>query len=233
MTEEDYIAELRERSPRNAKMTATPETIALADEATRAFPRSPRLWCMRGNLIRLCPENCPHSLNEALASYKRAIEIDPSFAQAWEEAGYFYQDILHDEPAAQPYFREAEKLIHPDAPGSARDILRREFYAEEGSFLLQARVRLEWDWDAFRRLTSAMYDVADEVKGQPSIETWIAEGFWFCDTWIRAHTSHPSFSRPPEEAYRDALALLDELASFLFTGQSPFKGDTLRKRAKG
>lgn len=49
---------------------------------------------------------------------------------------------------------------------SSRDILRREFDAEEGSFLLQARVRYKWDWDAFRRLTGAMYDVADEVKGR-------------------------------------------------------------------
>ena len=233
MTEEDYIAELRKRSPRNAYMKATPETIALADEATRAFPRSPKLWCMRGQLIRRGPENCPHHLNEALASYKKAIEIDPSFAQAWEEAGCFYQEVLDDKPAAQPFFRAADKLKHPDAPGSPRDILRREFYAEEGSFLVQARVRLEWDWVAFRRLTSAMYDVADEVKGQPSIETWIAQGFWFCDTWIRDWTSHPNFPRPPEEAHRDALALLNQLAGFLFMGQSPYQDDALRKKAKG
>jgi tetratricopeptide (TPR) repeat protein len=231
MTEEDYIAELRKRWPRKGK--AMLETVALADEATRAFPRSPKLWCMRGNLITLGPENCPHSLNEALASYKKAIEVDPSFAKAWEEAGYFYQDILDDKPAAQPYFREVEKLKYPDAPGSARDILRREFYAEEGSFLLEARCRANWDWDAFRRLTSAMYDVADEVKGQPSVETWIAQGFWFCDTWIRDHTSHPNFPRPPEETYRDALELLNNLAYFLFIGESPYKGDTLRRKAKG
>ena len=233
MTEEDYITELRERSPRNAKMKATPETVVLADEATHAFPRSPKLWCMRGYLIQGGPENGPLSLNEALASYKKAIEVDPSFADAWEAAGDFYKEVLHDEPAAQPYFREAEKLKHPDVPGSPRDVLRREFHAEEGSFLIQLRVRLRWDWDAFRRLTSAMYDVADEVRGQPSMETWIAEGFWYCDTFIRDWTSHPNFPRPPEEAHRDALALLGDLASFLFTGLKPYKDDTLRKKAKG
>jgi tetratricopeptide (TPR) repeat protein len=233
VTEEDYIVELRECSPRNAKMKVTPEIIALADEAIRVFPRSAKLWCMRGNLIQLGPENCPHSLDEALASYKRAIEVDPSFADAWEEAGHFYHNVLDDEPVAEPYFREAEKLRHPDAPGSARDILRREFYAEEGSFLIQLRVRLEWDWAAFRRLTGAMYDVADEAKGKPSIETWVAQGFWYCDTFIRDWTSHPNFLRPPEEAYRDALELLSKLASFLFTGPNPYKDDTLRKKAKG
>jgi len=116
---------------------------------------------------------------------------------------------------------------------TARDMLKREFDAGEGSFLLQARVWLNWDWEAFRRLTSAMYDVADEVKGQPSIETWIAEGFWYCDTFIRDWTGHHNFPRPPEDVYRDALLLLGELASFLFTGQSPYRDDTLRKRAKG
>jgi tetratricopeptide (TPR) repeat protein len=233
MSEEDYIVQLRERWPRNAKMEVTPETIALADEATHAFPRSAKLWCMRGNLIQLGPENCPHSLDDALDSYKRAIEIDPSFADAWEEAGHFYHNVLDDEAAAEPYLREAEKLKHPDAPGSPRDILRREFYAEEGSFLIQVRSRLEWNWDAFRRLTSAMYDVAEEAKGRPSIETWIAEGFWYCDTFIRDWTSQPNFPRPSEEAYRDALELLSNLASFLFTGLNPYKDkNTLHKKAK-
>jgi len=76
---------------------ATMETITLADEATRAFPRSPKLWCMRGNLIEVGPENSPHSLDDALASYKRAIEIDPQFIEAWEDIGYFYRNVLDEE----------------------------------------------------------------------------------------------------------------------------------------
>ena len=116
---------------------------------------------------------------------------------------------------------------------SSREILRREFEAEEGSFLLQVRGRLKWDWDAFRRLTSAMYDVADEARRQPSIETWIAQGFWFCDTWIRDWTTHPNFPRPPEDAYQEAIELVHNLADFLFFGESPYKDDTLRKKAKG
>jgi tetratricopeptide (TPR) repeat protein len=108
MTEDGYIAELKSRWPQ--KSNATLETIALADEATRAFPQSPRLWCMRGNLIELGPENCPHSLDDALASYQRAVEIDPQFTEAWEEIGYFYHNVLNDEVSAKPYFRQAEKL---------------------------------------------------------------------------------------------------------------------------
>jgi len=131
------------------------------------------------------------------------------------------------------YGRTIDEVIQKVRRLYAREILRREFNAEKGSFLLQARCDYEWDWDAFRRLTSAMYDVADEVKGQPSIETWIAQGFWFCDTWISGHTRHPNFPRPPEKAYQDALELLDNLASFLFFGQNPYDDDTLQKKARG
>lgn len=231
MNENDYIEELKKRWPRRGK--ATIEAITLADEATRAFPHSPKLWCMRGNLIEHGPENSSRSLDDALASYKRAVEVDPQFIQAWENIGDFYHDVLDEKDKAKPYFHEAERLKGYHDPVLARAILRREFDAQKGSFLIQIRCKLEWDWDAFRRLTGAMYEVADAAKGQPSIETWIAQGFWYCDTFIRAWTSHPNFPRPPEEAYQDALLLLDNLASFLFTGQSPYMGDTLRKKAKG
>jgi hypothetical protein len=115
---------------------------------------------------------------------------------------------------------------------SPREILKREFDAEKGSFLLEARYRANWDWDSFRRLTSAMYDVADEVKGQSTIERWIAEGFWYCETFVTHWKRHPSCPRPPED-YRDAIELIHNLSYLLFIGRSPYEGDTLRKKAKG
>jgi hypothetical protein len=121
---------------------------------------------------------------------------------------------------------------------SPREILKREFLQCEeenakGAFLVQLHCRCEWDWNAFRRLTSAMYDVAEELKGQPSIERWIAEGFWYCDSEITAIASHSNFSRFPEAAYRDGVELIHNLASLLFSGQNPYRDDTLRKKAKG
>jgi hypothetical protein len=112
-----------------------------------------------------------------------------------------------------------------------RDVLKREFEAEDGSFLLHVRCDLTWDEVAFRRLTSAMYDVADAVRGSPSIESWIAEGFWYCDTWLPDWTSHPNFPRPQD--YDDRMRLIHDLAYFLFIGQSPYLDDTLARRAKG
>ena len=110
MTEDDYISKLRSRWPREHCDDVTLETIALVDEAVRTFPLSARLLVMRGNLIELGPEDCPYCLDDALACYQRAIEINPQFAEAWEEIGYFYHNVRDDETTAQPYFREAERL---------------------------------------------------------------------------------------------------------------------------
>ena len=113
MSEDDYIAELRSRVPDEGDLSL--EVIALADEAVRAFPGSARLWCLRGDLIQIGPESCPHPLEEALASYRRAIEIDPGFADAWDEVGHFYDAVLDDERGAERYFREAARLRGPNA----------------------------------------------------------------------------------------------------------------------
>ena len=113
MSEEEYIRVLRERTTANSG--ASLEVIALADEGVQAFPQSAKLWCLRGDLIRLGPENTPHSLDDALACFRRAIEIDRGFAEAWEEIGHFYYAVLDDEAGAEPYFREAAKLKARDA----------------------------------------------------------------------------------------------------------------------
>jgi hypothetical protein len=108
MTESEYISRLRAGWPQDSD--ASLEVIALADEAVRAFPLSPRLLVMRGNLIQLGPESCPHPLEEALHCYRRAVEIEPHFAEGWEEIGHYYDAVLDDEDGARPYFERAAAL---------------------------------------------------------------------------------------------------------------------------
>ena len=108
MTEDDYISRLRAGWPQGSD--ASLQVIALADEAVRSFPQSPRLLVMRGNLIQLGPESCPHPLEEALHCYRRAVEIEPHFAEAWEEIGHYYDAVLDDEDGARPYFERAKAL---------------------------------------------------------------------------------------------------------------------------
>ena len=115
MTENEYILELQARWPRGSSsresnFESTTETITLADQAVVAFPNSPKLWCMRGDLIQLGSEDCPHSLDDSRVCYKKATEIDPRFIEAWESLGHFHNAVLDDEITAQRFFSEAERL---------------------------------------------------------------------------------------------------------------------------
>lgn len=121
MTEDDYISQLRAGWPQDSD--ASLEVIALADEAIGAFPRSARLLVMRGNLIQLGPETCHHPLEEALRCYRRAVELEPEFAEAWEEIGHYHDAVLDDEEGARPYFDRARRLARrgeQDAPPNSR-----------------------------------------------------------------------------------------------------------------
>ncbi|MFT3786815.1 MAG: hypothetical protein QM770_11720 [Tepidisphaeraceae bacterium] len=116
MTEAEYISELRGRWPRDISVEATAATLALADEAVQAYPHSATLWDMRGDLIQMGDASTPHTLDDALNSYQRAVEADPSFADAWESIGHFYDVHVDDELAAQKYFDRAAMLRQSRAP---------------------------------------------------------------------------------------------------------------------
>jgi hypothetical protein len=105
-------------------------------------------------------------------------------------------------------------------------ILRQEFAAEEGSFLLQLRCDLVWDQAAFLRLVGAMEQCARDHEGRQTIERWIAEGFWFCGQYIKNWSTHPSFPKPHGDTYyEEAYERLWDLSHWLFVGRSPFEGE--------
>ncbi len=109
--------------------------------------------------------------------------------------------------------------------------LRQEFDAHEGSFLLQLRSDRRWDGPAFSRLIEAMKQCAEAYEGNDSLPRWIAQGFWFLGVFARGTTSHPEFPREFEQPYYDeACDRLDELAHWLFFGESPNRRDQPWKR---
>ncbi len=109
--------------------------------------------------------------------------------------------------------------------------LQNEFDAGVGTFMFKLRCELNWDPEAFTKLTFLLYRAADELRGRENIPTNIAQGFWFCDTWIKDWTSHDNFPRPERQYYEESLELVHDLAYFLFLGESPYEDDTLRVRA--
>ena len=109
MEEMAYIERLKSLYPAEGEEAST-QTLALADEAVRAWPESPKLWCMRGDLIQLGAADIPHELADALASYERAIAIDPKCVEAYEEIGHFHDAIMDDPESAKPFFHQAAVL---------------------------------------------------------------------------------------------------------------------------
>ena len=112
MTVDDYIQKLRSLPK---KFETTPERFALIEEALRVYPRSAKLWCFRGALIQLGPANCPYELKDALASYRRAIEVEPDCSEGWRELGHYYDVHLDDEVEARRLWAIADKLEQKNA----------------------------------------------------------------------------------------------------------------------
>jgi len=105
MTEADFHAKILAAWPTDGATSAA--TFALVEQALSEHPRSAALWCLRGVLIQLGAGEEPYDLPAVLASYQRAIEIDPTFAEAHEGIGYYHDDLFDDPRSAEPSFRAA------------------------------------------------------------------------------------------------------------------------------
>jgi tetratricopeptide (TPR) repeat protein len=106
MTEIDYIERISELFP-ESQDDVSPEVLALSAEAVQSFPDSPELWCFRGHLIELAPEDYPSPVTEAGECYRKATQLDPDYADAWESLGYYLDDYEDDLEGADKAFRKA------------------------------------------------------------------------------------------------------------------------------
>ncbi|MEU4561107.1 hypothetical protein AB0F72_22220 [Actinoplanes sp. NPDC023936] len=102
----------------------------------------------------------------------------------------------------------------------ALTVLRREFEATEGSFLLCLRgADLVWDRAAFSQLEQTMRTVCKQYEGRDDLPRWMAEGFYYVSHFVTEWTSHPNFPRPePVQYYHDCLERLRDLADWFFHG---------------
>jgi tetratricopeptide (TPR) repeat protein len=107
MTENEYLEKISQLWPDSDEVS--PEVLALSDEAVQAYPDAPELWCMRGHLIELAPEDYPVPLSEAANCYRKAADLDPEYADAWESLGYYLDNYDEDLDEAEEAFRRAIK----------------------------------------------------------------------------------------------------------------------------
>jgi hypothetical protein len=124
-------------------------------------------------------------------------------------------------------------------------VLRREFAAEEGSFLFQLH-DLIWDRAAFNRLTAAMlacceaYDESDEqptllgpAYDRTHLPRWLTAGFWFLATFVEDYTSHAAWKgkiAADPDYYAQAYHRLRDLADCFFNGRYSHP-DSVRRSA--
>ena len=115
MNEEQYITGLEQILLASSNL-AMEESVALATEAVEQFPDSRDIWHLRGDLFSLHATFPQESgvvqelCDGALASYERAIELDPNFSEAYESLGYLFDAHSNLTQKAEFYFREALRL---------------------------------------------------------------------------------------------------------------------------
>jgi hypothetical protein len=104
-----------------------------------------------------------------------------------------------------------------------RVILRREFDAEDGSFLMSLRGEFVWNREAFSRLVNAMEACCRDTEGKETLDRWMAEGFWYLSTFVEGCATHDAFPKDePAEYYEKAFQRLHDLAYWFFFGESPY-----------
>ena len=120
------VADIRRRVAREG--AAHPRDLDALDDILDAFGPSVELLILRGQLIQLIAGDREDELDEALACYQEALELDPDSAAANEEIAHFL-DAVMDEPAeAVLYFRKAIAL----GAGASADEGLREALSQLG-----------------------------------------------------------------------------------------------------
>ncbi len=162
MTESSYIQRIRALC--NLAEPDLDGALALAKEATAACPRSAHLHCVLGDLLQLAGDDSD-ALEDSLASYTRALEVDPEFSDAFSSIGYFHDVVMGDLAAAESAFRAALRAgPHEEAiVGLARVLTQLGHPRHEVAALLDSaidpmsarvnQIRAEindGEWDPFR-----------------------------------------------------------------------------------
>lgn len=116
------IADIRRRVAQ--KGGASGEDVDAVDDILESEGASAELLILRGQLIQLVAHDRPEELEEALACYQEALELDPGSAEAHEEIGHFLDDVADDPAEAVPFFRKAIELgAGASAEEGLRDVL--------------------------------------------------------------------------------------------------------------
>lgn len=102
----DFVKRTRRRI--EAEEGASLSLLQAIDSELRRAPTT-ELWILRGDAIQL-GDGEAYSLEDAEASYRQALALDPLSAEAWAELAYFTFAVKGDSRASLPLFKRAIEL---------------------------------------------------------------------------------------------------------------------------
>jgi tetratricopeptide (TPR) repeat protein len=76
----------------------------------------------KGFAILMASEDCPLSLEDVEAAYKRAIDEDDAYIDAYIELAYFYLNVMDNAKEAKPYFEKVLDMSRQNATESISGI---------------------------------------------------------------------------------------------------------------
>ncbi len=164
LTETDYVREIKALLPEEGEVAV--EVLELMEKAVAEYPNSSKLWCWRGDLIQMAALEANYELDDALKSYERALEIDPTNAEAYESIGYYEDAIMSNPVSAESPFRKAIEL------GAGRD----SYYG-----LARVLAELNRNTEALEVISSENCPYYETAEIQ-EIKTEIEEGVWNDDS---------------------------------------------------
>jgi tetratricopeptide (TPR) repeat protein len=106
MNESEYIKQLQRLCPKDDDMFASAEAMALSEQAVAEHPESSVLWCIRGDFLQLASDDYETD-DQPEACYRRAVELDPTNGQAWEELGCCLEAVSDEFEEAVEAFLQA------------------------------------------------------------------------------------------------------------------------------
>ena len=164
LSEADYIQKLKSLLPKEGEVAV--EVLELMENAVADYPDNAELWCWRGDLIQMASLEANYELEDALKSYQRALEVNPSNAEAYESIGYYEDAIMSNPTSGEIPFRKAIEL------GAGRD----SYYG-----LARVLAELNRNTEALEVVSpeNCPYSETEEIQ---EIKTEIEEGVWYGDS---------------------------------------------------
>lgn len=102
-------------------------------------------------------------------------------------------------------------------PFDWQTILKAEYEAQENTFVFQLRCGRGWDKAAYYRLFRAMLECCKAHDGRPQVERWIADLFWWLDSYPRHLVGNGKLNE--DDYYQNAVVNFNHLTHWLFSGQ--------------